>query len=64
MAVKIDHDKCIYCGACVATCPYLALRLKEVYVEVLPDKCVDCKLCIKACPVGCISLPDDGEKRE
>lgn len=57
MAVAINHEKCIYCGACVATCPYLALRLREVYVEIYPDKCVECGLCAKACPMGCISLP-------
>ncbi len=57
MAVRIDRDKCMYCGACTSVCPFLALELRETYVHVHEDKCKECGICVKACPVGAISLP-------
>lgn len=55
MAVKIDSDKCCYCGACIGVCPVLALELFEIKVECDPKKCIDCGSCIKMCPVGAIT---------
>ncbi|MCD6549840.1 4Fe-4S binding protein [Candidatus Micrarchaeota archaeon] len=54
--VKIDTDKCIYCGACVGVCPVLALRLKDVVVEWDPEKCVYCGNCEQICPAGAIKV--------
>lgn len=56
MAVKVDKEKCIGCGACVAICP-------EMF-EIGPDgksavknakgRC-DIDSAINGCPVGAIS---------
>jgi len=59
MSVKIDKNKCIYCGACVAVCPVLALKLKEILVEWDKNKCIRCGKCAKACPSGAISLSEE-----
>jgi len=57
MKIKVDQEKCIGCGACVAICP-------EVF-EIGPDgksrvknpngKC-DFKKAAESCPVGAIEL--------
>ena len=56
MPVKIDHDLCIGCGACIGICPNEALELdadgKSICKE---DKCQDCGACVATCPVSAIS---------
>lgn len=54
MPIEIDRNKCIYCGACVAVCPFMALRLCEVRIE--EKGCTDCGICPRACPMGAITL--------
>lgn len=56
MAVKVDIDTCIGCGACVATCPVQALSMDNDKAKVDPDVCVDCGACIGVCPVNALSL--------
>jgi len=56
---NINRSKCIYCGACVGVCPFLALRLREVRIEVNPKKCTLCGTCAKACPMNAISVDKD-----
>jgi len=57
MAVKVDADTCIGCGACVGTCPVQALEMTSAgKVKVDPDVCVDCGACVGGCPVNALSL--------
>jgi len=53
--IEIDRNKCMYCGACVGTCPTLALILEETVVRWYEDKCIDCGFCERVCPVGAIT---------
>jgi len=50
MAVKIDAETCIGCGACIDTCPVNALRMENDKAVVDPETCIDCGNCISACP--------------
>lgn len=56
MAVKVNLNQCIGCGACVAVCPVLALRSKDTYVIIDEKKCVSCGICTKACPANALTL--------
>ncbi|RLC52911.1 MAG: ferredoxin [Candidatus Cloacimonadota bacterium] len=55
MAVTINKETCIGCGACIDTCPVEALTMVDDKAVVDEDKCVDCGACIEACPVEAIS---------
>ena len=56
MAVKIDKETCIGCGACVGTCPVGALTMVDGKSVVDPAVCVDCGACVAVCPVQAMSL--------
>lgn len=49
--VKIDPQKCLKCGGCVALCPVSGIEILE-YIEV--TSCIGCGKCIAFCPVGAI----------
>jgi len=51
--VKVDKQKCLYCGGCVGLCPANALTLMETSL-VISDACINCGICIKFCPVGAL----------
>ena len=53
--MKVDIDKCMHCGACVGSCPFNAIYLKEV-LPVFNDECRRCGRCVKICPVGALEL--------
>lgn len=54
MKIVVDQDKCIGCGACVATCPG-AFEMKDGKAHVKGE--ADCaKAAGAGCPVGAISV--------
>ncbi|MCD6181930.1 MAG: 4Fe-4S binding protein [Candidatus Cloacimonetes bacterium] len=56
MAVVIDKNTCIGCGACIEVCPVEALTMVDDKSVVDPDKCIDCGACVDTCPVGAMTL--------
>lgn len=61
MKIKINKEKCIGCGLCMAICPQvfaLGDDGKAMIVEVADDK-ADCISTAKdGCPVGAISVEE------
>ena len=56
MAVVINKETCIGCGACIDVCPVEALTMVDGKAVVDEGKCVDCGACVDTCPVGAITL--------
>lgn len=57
MAVMVNVDDCVGCGACVDTCPAAALEINaDSVVECDEGACVDCGACVDTCPAGALSL--------
>ncbi len=56
MAVKINEEKCVGCGACTNVCAVEAIEIKKSKA-VVNDKCIECGACILQCPVDAISMP-------
>jgi len=54
--MKVDHQICLHCGACVGSCPTNSIFLLETSViEFLPT-CTECGTCEIVCPVGAIAM--------
>jgi ech hydrogenase subunit F len=54
--IKINIDKCIFCGLCSRRCPAQALVVikPDRSWEIDPLRCVMC-LCVEVCPTKCLS---------
>lgn len=50
MAYKIT-EKCIKCGACIASCPVEAISFVNGKVVIDKTKCISCGTCAAVCPV-------------
>ncbi|MBN1782858.1 4Fe-4S binding protein [bacterium] len=50
--IRIDHERCDFCGTCVAVCPADAIELRESSITVDPGKCTLCESCVDICPLG------------
>ena len=56
MAVKVDVDTCIGCGACGGVCTVGALCMNDDGKSVCDEgTCIECGSCVSACPVSAIS---------
>lgn len=53
--LKIDADKCVGCGKCVALCPMKNISIKDG-VGVSECQCTMCYRCINNCPKQAITL--------
>lgn len=55
---KVDAEKCIKCGACVADCPVSIIKMEEGdFPEMTKEeRCLRCQHCLAVCPVGAISI--------
>lgn len=61
MRIVIDPELCTGCEACVSSCPFGAIEMKDGKA-VVNDFCNVCKSCIDVCPVGAISEVADGDE--
>ena len=56
VAVAIDRDKCIGCGACIAVCPSETLSLKDGKAVVSGRHSLSCGHCEAACPESAVQV--------
>jgi len=54
----IDKGTCTGCEACIPSCPFGALSMKEG-IAVVDEKCTFCGACVDVCPVSAIALEKD-----
>lgn len=55
--IEVDPRICLHCAQCVGTCPYMALELNDMHIEV-SDKCKKCLWCVISCPVGALTMAE------
>lgn len=61
MALRVDRDKCIGCGSCVALCPECFELDEEGKSQVIGEECESCNLndVAASCPVGAIEVEEE-----
>ncbi len=67
MAIKVNHDSCIVCGACIDSCPTNALSLAEgAEPRLLVDEplCAECSACIPTCSVEALAYGSEAVERK
>lgn len=52
---KINRERCLTCGGCIAICPSDAIKMSRDTVIINVNECIGCGLCIKYCALGAIS---------
>ena len=53
MAVVVNKEECIGCGACEPSCPFGAINMEDSKA-VITEACTQCGACIDVCPVSAI----------
>jgi electron transfer flavoprotein alpha subunit len=57
MALRIDHEACVFCGRCVQECPFGALSERDGRI-VVGEECTLCGACVDVCPVNAICIEE------
>lgn len=60
--VIVNKKKCDGTGACVAACPYYAIRIHPDTGKA--QKCIQCGKCVERCPAEAIMLTSDRKLAE
>jgi len=57
---KLVHDrgKCLECAGCVGVCPFMALDMFKLDLQIDDEKCKRCGICTRACPVGALQIKE------
>jgi MinD superfamily P-loop ATPase len=56
--VEVDHRRCDLCGACVAVCAPLALRIEGETLAYDAAACTACGDCLITCPVEALAAAE------
>ena len=67
--IRIDAEKCLFCGKCEHNCPANAISIdrRNRTWTIDREKCITCGVCADGCPAHCLTLADAweaGEKKE
>jgi electron transfer flavoprotein alpha subunit len=63
MAIRIDSELCVGCGACLKACLYDAIDLFN-RKAVLNESCIHCGACVESCKFKAILSEGAGEKKD
>ena len=55
--IRIDQEKCIGCGRCLADCEGGALEIENGKASWV-RKCIQCGHCVAVCPTGAVTIPE------
>ncbi len=67
MAILVDHELCVACGACLGACPTNCLSIEgesERRLVIQDALCAECAACIPACPTEALSFGSDNVERK
>ncbi|TVM34493.1 nitroreductase family protein [Oceanidesulfovibrio marinus] len=55
---KLNQDRCIQCGECVADCPVQVIAMEDGgYPSIIAENnCIGCQHCLAVCPTAAISI--------
>lgn len=56
-SIRIDPEKCVGCGLCLAVCPHQVIDLRDGRAGVRDrDACMECGACKLNCPAEAIQV--------
>jgi caffeyl-CoA reductase-Etf complex subunit CarE len=61
MSIIIDSKTCTGCGACLDSCPFVAIEMEDG-IAIITEECTNCGACLESCPVDAISSDDETEE--
>lgn len=57
VSLKLNKEKCVGCGMCLAVCPHQIFSLEgKKAVIVDKDACMECGACEMNCPFGALTV--------
>ncbi len=55
VTLRLDQDKCVGCGVCLAVCPHQVFDMNNGCASIEKrDLCMECGACAKNCPAGAV----------
>ena len=55
--LKLNRERCIGCGLCLAVCPHEVFALESGKAHIVDlDACMECGACAKNCPVEALCV--------
>ncbi|MDQ7794478.1 MAG: electron transfer flavoprotein subunit alpha [bacterium] len=62
--IRVNQDDCLGCEACVAACPFGAIRMEAGLAVIDLDSCNFCGACVGECPYEAILLEKEEKRPE